>query len=102
LTYDAEPASCGGTSFEIGRLGAITRGGEAVEYCYRFGRTTRDGERTYLYDPNGNRSGLGYPGGVTAAYGFDFADREVNRGAGRAVELTGRDVRETVVFCRNC
>ena len=78
-TYDAEPVSCGGTSFEIGRLGAITRGGQAVEYCYdRFGRTTKDGELTYLYDANGNRVALAYPGGVSAAYGFDFADREVS------------------------
>jgi RHS repeat-associated protein len=78
-TYDAEPVSCGGTSFELGRLGAITRGGQTIEYCVdRFGRTTKDGELAYLYDANGNRTGIGYPGGVSAAYGFDFADREVS------------------------
>jgi RHS repeat-associated protein len=76
--YDAEPVACGGASFEIGRLGAITRAGESVEYCYdRFGRATRDGELTYSYDTNGNRTGIGYPGGVAATYSHDFADREV-------------------------
>ena len=77
-TYDAEPGVCGGTSFAIGRLGAIIRGGEAVEYCYdRFGRLTRDGELTYAYDANGNRTGIGYPGGLAATFSHDFADREV-------------------------
>jgi RHS repeat-associated protein len=78
-SYDAAPASCSGTSFPAGRLGAITRNGEAVEYCYdRFGRTTKDGELVYTWDANGNRTGIGYPGGVSATYGFDFADREVS------------------------
>ncbi|HSL81643.1 MAG TPA: RHS repeat-associated core domain-containing protein, partial [Thermoanaerobaculia bacterium] len=43
----------------------------------RFGRTTRDGELTYSWDANGNRTGIGYPGGVVATYTHDFADREV-------------------------
>ena len=77
--WDAEPVSCAGASFEIGRLGSITRDGQAVEYCYdRFGRTTKDGELVYVYDANGNRTGIGYPGSVSATYGFDFADREVS------------------------
>lgn len=63
--------------FEIGRLTGITRGGQTVEYEYdEFGRTTRDGELTYGYDENGNRTQIGYPGGVTATYELDFADRE--------------------------
>jgi RHS repeat-associated protein len=48
-----------------------------VEYCWdRFGRLTRDGELTYQYDQNGNRTGIGYPSGVMATYGFDLADRQ--------------------------
>jgi len=29
-----------------------------------------------LYDLNGNRTTIGYPGGVEATYGYDFADRQ--------------------------
>jgi len=32
----------------------------------------------YQYDANGNRASIGYPGGVSAAYGFDFADRQAS------------------------
>jgi RHS repeat-associated protein len=61
----------------MGRLGSITRGGEAVEYCYdELGRRTRDGALSMSYDANGNRTGIGYPGEVSATYTFDFADRE--------------------------
>ncbi|HSL81228.1 MAG TPA: hypothetical protein VLF66_00545, partial [Thermoanaerobaculia bacterium] len=75
--YDSQPAACAGASFPVGRLASITRNGEAVEYCHdRFGRTTRDGELTYSWDANGNRTGIGYPGGVVATYTHDFADRE--------------------------
>jgi RHS repeat-associated protein len=78
-TYDAEPVVCAGASFPVGRLAAITRNGQSVEYCTdRFGRTTRDGELTYTWDDNGNRTGIGYPGGVAATYTHDFADREVS------------------------
>ena len=75
--YDIQPAACGGTSFPLGRLGSITRDGQAVELCYdRFGRTTRDGELTYGYDDNGNRSTIGYPGSVQASIMYDLvADR---------------------------
>ena len=47
-----------------------------MPYAYdRYGRPTQDGELTYGYDVNGNRTTIGYPGGVTATYGYDFADR---------------------------
>ena len=70
-TYD-DP----GVPFSLGRLTAITRDGVAVPYAYdRYGRPTQDGELTYGYDVNGNRTTIGYPGGVTATYGYDFADR---------------------------
>ena len=70
-TYD-DP----GVPFSLGRLTAITRDGLAVPYAYdRYGRPTQDGELTYGYDVNGNRTTIGYPGGVTATYGYDFADR---------------------------
>ena len=63
--------------FSQGRLTAIRRAGADVEYRYdRFGRMTQDGALTYSYDRNGNRVSIGYPGGVEARYGFDFADRE--------------------------
>ena len=77
-SYDTAPASCTSTErFPIGRLAGITRHGETVEYCYdRFGRPTRDGTLLYGYDKNGNRTAIGYPDGVDATYGFDFADRE--------------------------
>jgi len=62
--------------FSIGRLTAITRDGASIGYEYdRFGRQTQDGDLGYTYDKNGNRKNIVYPGGVTAAYGFDFADR---------------------------
>jgi len=78
-SYDTEPAVCAGSSFEVGRLGSITRNGQAVELCYdRFGRLTRDGALVYGYDKNGNRSTIAYPGGVNATYGYDFADRPMS------------------------
>ncbi len=77
--YDAAPGSCGGTSSPVGRLASITRGGETLDYCYdHFGRTVKDGELGYSWDANGNRTGIVYPGGVSAAYGFDYADRETS------------------------
>ena len=64
-------------SFSKGRLRAITRHGQTVDYRYdRFGRVLQDGNLAYQYDANGNRTGIGYPGGVTATYGYDFADRQ--------------------------
>ncbi|MDY7095208.1 MAG: RHS repeat-associated core domain-containing protein, partial [Acidobacteriota bacterium] len=62
--------------FSKGRLTAITRNGQAFDYRYdRFGRLTQDGALGYAYDANGNRSGVEYPGGVTAVSTFDYADR---------------------------
>ena len=72
FTYD-DP----GVPFSKGRLTAITRDGLSVDYAYdRFGRPTQDGELTYTYDKNGNRTEIGYPGGEVARYTHDFADRE--------------------------
>jgi YD repeat-containing protein len=63
--------------FDLGRLVDITRNGTTVAYAYdRFGRVIQDGDLTYGYDRNGNRTSIGYPGGVAAGYTFDFADRE--------------------------
>jgi RHS repeat-associated protein len=63
--------------FSKGRLTAIIRNGGTVPYRYdRFGRILQDGALTYGYDENGNRQEIGYPGGVTASYVFDFSDRE--------------------------
>ena len=74
-----QPTACGGGSFPVGRLGRIERNSQAVDSCYdRFGRVTLDGDLTYQYDTNGNRTSIGYPGGVSAAYGFDFADRQAS------------------------
>jgi RHS repeat-associated protein len=73
-TYD-DPA----VPFSKGRLTKIARSGSEVAYAYdRFGRVTRDGELTYGYDENGNRAEIGYPGGVTARFTHDFADREAS------------------------
>jgi len=78
-TYDTQPTACGGGSFPVGRLGRIERNSQAVDSCYdRFGRVSLDGDLTYQYDANGNRTTVGYPGGVSAAYGFDFADRQTS------------------------
>ena len=72
FTYD-DPT----VGFSLGRLTAITRHGQAVESRYdRFGRLTQDGDLTYTHDANGNRTTVGYPGGVTATYSYDFADRQ--------------------------
>ena len=71
-TYD-DPS----VPFSKGRLTAITRNGAAIDYTYdRFGRRTRDGALEYSYDENGNRVGITYPGGVTASYDYDYADRQ--------------------------
>ena len=71
MTYDAPG------SFAKGHLTGITRHGQTVAYAYdRFGRTIQDGALTYGFDKNGNRTTIGYPVGVSAAYTFDFADRE--------------------------
>ena len=78
--YDADPGPCGSSDSPVGRLAAITRNGQTLNYCYdHFGRMVQDGELTYSYDKNGNRTGIVYPGDVgdvTATYGFDYADRE--------------------------
>jgi RHS repeat-associated protein len=71
-TYD-DPA----VSFSKGRLTKIARSGSQVAYAYdRFGRVTQDGALSYQYDKNGNRTQITYPGGVSAIYTHDFADRE--------------------------
>ncbi|MCP4546558.1 MAG: hypothetical protein GY835_08855, partial [bacterium] len=63
--------------FSKGRMTAIRRNRESVDYRYdRFGRMTQDGALTYGYDKNGNRTTIGYPGGVTATYTHDYADRQ--------------------------
>jgi RHS repeat-associated protein len=63
-------------AFSKGRLTRIARNGVNVDYRYdRFGRLLQDGELTYGWDANGNPATLGYPGSVTAVYGYDFADR---------------------------
>jgi RHS repeat-associated protein len=73
-TYD-DPAM----PFAKGRLTAIARAGATVAYAYdRFGRVLQDGELTYAFDANGNRTAIGYPGGVVARYAHDFADREAS------------------------
>ncbi len=73
-TYD-DP----GVAFSLGRLTRIERGGAGVDYEYdRFGRLIRDGDLTYGYDRNGNRRTIGYPGGVTATYSYDLADRPMD------------------------
>ncbi|MGB6991700.1 MAG: RHS repeat-associated core domain-containing protein, partial [Thermoanaerobaculia bacterium] len=64
-------------AFSKGRLTAITRAGQSVGYRYdRFGRVTQDGALVYAYDDNGNRTEIGYPGGVTATYTHDYGDRQ--------------------------
>jgi RHS repeat-associated protein len=79
--YDADPGPCGSSDSPVGRLAAITRNGQTLDYCTdHFGRTVKDGELTYSYDKNGNRTGIVYPGGVNATYGFDFADRQASLG----------------------
>jgi len=85
-TFGSDPAltttyDYGGTpaQFDVGRLVGITRNGETVTYAYdRFGRRTTDGDLGFTYDKNGRRTTLTYPGGLTATYTFDFADREVS------------------------
>ncbi|MDX1998419.1 MAG: hypothetical protein SF066_11940 [Thermoanaerobaculia bacterium] len=71
-TYGSNPAA-----FNVGRLVSITRpNGTTVPYAYdRFGRVLTDGELSFTYDANGNRSTIGYPGGTVASYSYDFADR---------------------------
>ncbi len=65
--------------FSKGRLTAITRDGESVEYRYdRFGRQTQDGALGYAYDKNGNRLMVSYPGEVVATYTYDYADRQTS------------------------
>ncbi len=71
-TYD-DPS----VPFSAGRLTAITRAGQSIDYAYdRFGRTIQDGTLAYAYDTNGNRTDVTYPGGVAATTTHDYADRE--------------------------
>ena len=71
-TYDEAAVA-----FSAGRLTAITRAGQSIDYAYdRFGRTIQDGTLAYAYDTNGNRTAVTYPGGVTATTTHDYADRE--------------------------
>jgi YD repeat-containing protein len=77
-TYDTSPTT--GTA-PIGRLSSISKGAGAtatnIAYTYDlFGRTLQDGALAYTYDLNGNRASIAYPGGVTACYTYDIADRE--------------------------
>jgi RHS repeat-associated protein len=61
----------------IDHLTSVRRNGQNVDFAYdRFGRVVQDGGLTYSYDKNGNRLGIGYPGGVSATYTYDFADRQ--------------------------
>ncbi len=86
VTYPASPTldttySYGSTpaQFDVGRLTAITRNSQSISYTYdRFGRTLQDGDLTYAYDKNGNRTGVTYPGSILATYTHDFADRQVS------------------------
>jgi len=80
FSYDTSPAACGGSSYPVGRLSSIMRDASSVDYCYdAHGRTTRDGDLTYGYDANGNRTEIGHPGGVRALYAYDLvADRPVS------------------------
>ncbi len=76
-----------GVAFSLGRLTRIERDGHAVDYAYdRFGRTLQDGDLFYGYDGNGNRTTIGYPGGVSAIYAYDAADRQ----ATLTVQQTGQ------------
>jgi RHS repeat-associated protein len=77
-TYDTSPAA--GTA-PIGRLSSIGKGSGAtatnIAYTYDlFGRMLEDGALSYTYDANGNRQSIVYPGGVTACYVYDVADRQ--------------------------
>ncbi len=77
--YDTAPGSCAAPGSPVGRLASITRNGETLDFCHdHFGRMVKDGELGYTWDANGNRTGIAYPSGVSAAYGFDFADRETS------------------------
>jgi len=78
-----------GVAFSKGRLTAITRDGDTVAYAYdRFGRVTQDGDLAFDYDGNGNRTQIVYPGGVSADYTFDFADREATLSVTSGVATT--------------
>ncbi|MCB1058164.1 MAG: RHS repeat protein, partial [Acidobacteria bacterium] len=73
VTYTYDDPS---VAFSTGRLTAITRDGNSVDYAYdRFGRVTQDGALGYQYDQNSNRTEVEYPQGVTAVSTFDYADR---------------------------
>ena len=88
-TYGSTPAQ-----FDVGRLTGITRNSQTIAYTYdRFGRVFQDGALTYGHDKNGNRATITYPGGVSATYTHDFADREAtlsyNSGGGPQPLVTG-------------
>ena len=75
------------SQFDKGRLISLSRNSHTVSYTYdRFGRTLQDGALTYEYDGNGYRTKITYPGGVSAIYTPDFADRDAtldyNTGSG--------------------
>ena len=89
LVYDDDPDAPGAVPDLIGRLVEIQRGGETIEYRYdHFGRVTQDGKLTFGYDDNGNQTTIGYPGGVTATYEYDGADRQVSLAVQAAASQT--------------
>lgn len=80
FVYDTTTAA--GTH-PIGRLSSIAKGSGAaaavIAFTYDlFGRTLQDGALGYLYDANGNRIAIAYPGNVTACYAYDAADRQAS------------------------
>ncbi len=70
--YGTNPAQ-----FNVGRLTSISRNSQSIDYGYdRFGRVLQDGTLSYEYDKNSNKTRITYPGGISAIYTHDFADRE--------------------------
>ncbi len=64
-------------AFSLGRLTRIHRDGHSVDYGYdRFGRMLQDGDLSYGYDKNSNRTTIGYPGGVSTTATYDEVDRQ--------------------------
>jgi RHS repeat-associated protein len=73
FTWGSNPGT-----FSRGRLIGMSRGGSSIAYAYdRFGRLTHDGDLSYGYDANGNRTSIGHPDALNFTYTHDFADREL-------------------------
>jgi YD repeat-containing protein len=88
--------------YSKGRIASMTDPAGSTHYRYERRGMVRSEARTsstgtytttYGYDPDGNRSKIGYPSGLTVNYTFDYADRPLSAASGATTFDSGRRAR---------